>query len=72
MKSYIFNIVYALDILINAIFKGKKGETISCRLGSEQGDSFLEISIDWIFYKMGWWNDNDHCEDVAKSESKRY
>ena len=71
MKAYIFNILLALDMFVNSLIPGaKERQTISGRLGSDFDGSIFELAVNWVFYKMGWWKDPLHCDDVATEEKE--
>ena len=58
MKAYIANNLYAFDLLVNALFGGKRHQTISARWGASPGKV-------WLFYwgcRALHWFDKDHCE----------
>ena len=71
MKTYLLNLAVATDMLICALIPGgKERQTISGRLGSDFDGSIFELAVNWVFYKMGWWPDPLHCEDVKNTEEK--
>ena len=72
MKNYFLKIAVGLDITTAAIIfpKAKERETISGYLGINYPHDFLTLAINWVFYKMGWWDDPNHTEDVASEEEQ--
>jgi hypothetical protein len=58
-----------IDITVNAILGGKERQTISGRLGSDFKGSVVELGVNYIFFKMKWWQDPTHCEDEANFEN---
>ena len=71
MKNYIINLAVAIDILVNALIPGgKERETISGRLGINYPGSFFALAVNWVFWKLGFWPDPTHCQDVAKEENQ--
>lgn len=65
IKKYIFNVLMALDILLNAIAGGSYREPISSRIGKNPKCSFLAEFL----HKILNWLENNHCEDSAKRYS---
>ena len=69
MKTYFLNLAVAIDMLLCALIPGgKERQTISGRLGSDFDGSIAEYAVNWIFYKMGWWKDDQHCSDCVTEE----
>ncbi|MDP1681067.1 MAG: hypothetical protein Q8L39_04755 [Burkholderiales bacterium] len=66
MKSYVLNIVYALDLLINALFRGQRHETVSARWGKISGHVRLWY---WACRLLNWF-DREHCEQAAARHVK--
>jgi hypothetical protein len=70
MKSYVFNVLLALDVLGSAVTGGMPGETLSGRAGTAQrqgklrGRIFAPI-INWI---MG---SKTHCQDAIAGDVAR-
>lgn len=74
MKRYIWNVLTALDQLLNAIFLGYPDETISSRLGKLkllQGGQLtwgdwggIALPLDWILDKI----DPGHSIDAIESD----
>lgn len=69
IKQYLLNVAVALDILVNSLTGGKERQTISGRLGSEFKGSILEMGVNYVFWKLKWWSDDDHCEECANFEN---
>ena len=69
IKKYILNVLVGIDITLNAIVGGKERQTISGRLGSDFKGSMLEMGVNYVFYKLRWWGDDDHCSDEAAFEN---
>ena len=72
MKNYFLKIAVGLDILTCSIIfpKAKERETISGYLGINYPHDFMTLSINWFFWKMGWWKDDFHCFEVSAEENK--
>jgi hypothetical protein len=73
MLRYIFNILVSLDITLNAIFGGKRYETLSASawIGEQQGKvlpCFFRPIIDFIFRPF----ESDHCQRTAESEARLF
>lgn len=67
---YVFNILVSLDITLNAIFGGKRYETLSASawLGEQQGKilpRFFRPIIDFIFRPF----ERDHCRTTFEYEA---
>jgi hypothetical protein len=66
LKQYIYNLLIAVDQLINAVLLGDPDETISIRLGRVCPDSYIVIALDWVFF----WQTN-HChKSIEPDEGK--
>lgn len=70
MKTYLLNILLALDVLGSAILAGKPGETLSGRAGSAQKQGklrgrILAPIIDFIMRKKG------HCLGAVQGDILR-
>jgi hypothetical protein len=67
--SYATKVLIGLDIFICSFWPwSKERETISGLLGSDFDGSIAEYAVNWIFWKMGWWDNPDHCTSVANKE----
>ena len=58
MRSYIINVLYAIDLLVNALCGGAPHQTISARWGESPTKT-------WLYYcgcRALHWIDKDHCE----------
>lgn len=74
MIHYILNILVSLDITLNAIFGGKRYETLSASawLGEQQGKilpSFFRPIIDFFFLPF---DGRDHCQKSFESEARLF
>lgn len=80
MKTYLFNLALAIDVLGSALLAGKPGETLSGRAGSAftqgklRGKIFAPI-IDFIMRKKGHcvaavWGDILRAQAVIVDQSK--
>lgn len=68
IKLYFWNILIALDQLINTILGGDPDETISSRMGkivAKKPDSC--VLCVWICNVLHWF-DADHCNRVAEAD----
>jgi len=74
MKSYLFNVALALDLLGSALTGGMPGETLSGRAGTAQREGKLrgKIFAPIIDFIMG--NNPNHCSgaiagDIARAKA---
>lgn len=70
MKSYLFNLALALDLLGSAILRGMPGETLSGRAGTAQREGklrgrILAPIIDFIM------RDPAHCDQAIAGDIRR-
>ncbi|MGH8335596.1 MAG: hypothetical protein ACRETL_01945 [Gammaproteobacteria bacterium] len=70
MKTYLFNILLALDILASAILAGRPGETMSGRAGTAQREGalrgrILAPVIDFIM------RNPKHCQEAILNDVQR-
>lgn len=68
---YVLNILVSLDITLNAIFGGKRYETLSASawIGEQQGKvlpCFFRPIIDFIFWPI----ERDHCLKSYRAEDR--
>lgn len=49
IKKYIYNILIAIDQLVNTLFGGDCDETVSSRVGKNYNGSLIHKIIDWLF-----------------------
>lgn len=64
---YVFNILVALDQLVNTVFGGDPDETISSRSGKLQDRVWWARGLCWLLNKL----DFDHCKrSVEPDEGK--
>jgi hypothetical protein len=71
MKAYLFNVVFALDILGSALTGGMPGESLSGRAGTarRQGKLRGKIFVPIINFIMG--NNPNHCDDAIAGDIRR-
>ena len=70
MRTYLFNVALALDLLGSALTGGMPGETLSGRAGAAQAQGklrgrILAPIIDFIMCKK------DHCKDAIQGDMNR-
>ena len=70
MKTYVFNVLLALDVLGSALLNGMPGETLSGRAGTAQREGrlrgrILAPIIDWIM------RDPNHCQEAIAGDIAR-
>lgn len=66
MRSYIINVLYALDLLVNALFGGERYQTISARWGAING----HVRLWYWACRMLCWFDHEHCAKSAAEHEK--
>lgn len=64
MKTYILNILIAVDQLVNTIFAGDPDETISSRAGKKQDTHKWAFCLCWFLNKF----DSNHCKKSIESD----
>lgn len=64
--TWLLNVLYALDLLANAIFGGEQNETVSARWGAMRGKVRLWY---WACRTFNWF-DKGHCERSAARHEK--
>lgn len=64
--TWLLNVLYALDLLINAVCGGEQHETISARWGKMRGKVRL---WHWACRLLHWF-DRDHCQKSAAAHEK--
>lgn len=73
-RAYLFNLFVAVDTLLNAVFGGDPGETISSRLGKgkvadKPVHTFLSRLVDLLFEMT--FSQKDHCvKSIQGDEGK--
>lgn len=70
MKTYLFNIALALDLLASAILGGMPGETMSGRAGAAQAQGMLRGKILAPIINFIMRNPN-HCKNAVQGDLKR-
>lgn len=70
MKGYVFNVVFALDILGSALTGGIPGESLSGRAGTAYAQGKLRGKIFCPLINLLAWNRN-HCRDAIAGDIKR-
>lgn len=63
---YLVDVLYALDLLINAIFGGERHQTISARWGKIG----KKVRLWYWACRMLHWFDRGHCEKSAAAHEK--
>lgn len=66
MKAYLWNIAYAVDLFVNAVFGGERYETLSARWGKIGG----HVPVWYLVCRMLHWFDREHCEKSAARHAK--
>lgn len=66
IKTYIYNLTYALDVVVNVILGGDRRDTISSRLGKGQVadkpvHTILAELVDQLFWLF--FNERQHCKN---------
>jgi len=67
ITKYLWNIAFAVDQLINAIFLGDPDETISSRIGKmiRRGtEGWIPRKLNWLLDKI----DKNHCRDAIEED----
>jgi hypothetical protein len=73
--TYIYNLIYAVDVLANVILGGDRRDTISSRLGKGQAADkpvhtvFARV-VDGLFVMV--FNETDHCKSSIANIDDRY
>lgn len=62
-KRYLFNLLIAVDQLVNTVFGGDPDETISSRLGKYHPKSVLGKTVNTLFF----WQ-KDHIQESIESD----
>lgn len=71
LKKYFWNVVIAVDQLVNAILGGDPDETISSRLGKVVARNADSNNLAWLICYMLDWIDPGHCQKaIEKDEGK--
>ena len=74
LRAYAFNVLVAIDTLLNAVLGGDPGETVSSRLGKgklkkQPVHTFLSRVVDLIFEML--FSQEDHCvKSIQHDEGK--
>lgn len=68
MKQYILNVLIALDMFLNVVFRGHEGETISSRTGRAYAEGKLWAKPLHAF--LNWCQPN-HCERAMQHDAQR-
>lgn len=73
MKTYLLNVLIALDQLVNALFGGHSDETLSARAyrNSQKGYWYARVFRKLIDCVFGWLGDEDHCYQSYLNELNR-
>lgn len=76
MKHYLWQVLIALDQLVNTILMGMADETLSARayrveqVGKLWG-RIMRPLLDFLFFIITLGRDRDHCMDSYESERRR-
>lgn len=73
--SYLWNILYALDVFVNVVLGGDRRDTISSRLGKGKKagkpvHSVLSHGVDFLFKVV--FSEDDHCVNNIQIIDDRY
>ena len=63
IRRWIINVFVAIDQLGNALSGGDPDETVSSRLGKEQGNPFASV-VCWLLSLL----DADHCQKAIEED----
>lgn len=70
MKTYLFNVVFALDLLGSALTGGMPGESLSGRAGTAQREGKLRGRIFAPIINFLAFNPN-HCQEAIAGDIRR-